>query len=86
MDGETHVALVSGDGRLASLARLVGLETFSGILEIADVRGDDVLTAETVSGRIDRAVHRQRLHGDRYARFNPVATGCLEALGSIDIR
>ena len=53
VDGETHVKTVSGDGRLASLARLVGVETFSGDLEIADVRGDDVLTAETVSGRID---------------------------------
>ena len=52
VDGETHVKTVSGDGRLASLARLVGVETFSGDLEIADVRGD-VLTAETVSGRID---------------------------------
>ena len=53
VDGETHVKTVSGDGRLASLARLVAVETFSGNLEIADVRSDDVLTAETVSGRID---------------------------------
>ena len=53
VDGETHVKTVSGDGRLASLARLVTVETFSGNLEIADVRSDDVLTAETVSGRID---------------------------------
>ena len=53
VDGETHVKTVTGDGRLASLARLVGVETFSGNLEIADVRSDDVLTAETVSGRID---------------------------------
>ena len=50
VDGETHVKTVSGDGRLASLASLVGVETFSGSLEIADVRSDDVLTAETVSG------------------------------------
>ncbi len=53
VDGETHVRTVSGDGRLASLTRLVAVETFSGNLEIADVRSDDVLTAETVSGRID---------------------------------
>ena len=53
VDGETHVKTVSGDGRLASLARLVAVETFSGNLKIADVRSDDVLTAETVSGRID---------------------------------
>ena len=53
VDGETHVKTVSGDGRLASLARLVAVETFSGNLEIADVRSDDVLTAQTVSGRID---------------------------------
>ena len=53
VDGETHVALVSGDGRLASLARLVEVETFSGALELTDVRSDEALTAETVSGRID---------------------------------
>ncbi|MYN63776.1 MAG: DUF4097 domain-containing protein [Acidobacteria bacterium] len=53
VDGETHVKTVSGAGRLASLARLVAVETSSGDLEIADVRSDEVLTAETVSGRID---------------------------------
>ena len=53
VDGETHVKTVSGDGRLASLARLVGVETFSGNLEIADVRSDDALRAKTVSGHID---------------------------------
>ena len=53
VDGETHVKTVSGDGRLASLARLVGVETFSGDLEIADVRSDDALRAKTVSGHID---------------------------------
>ena len=53
VDGETHVALVSGDGRLASLARLVEVETFSGDLDLTDVRSDEVLTAETVSGQID---------------------------------
>ena len=58
VDGETHVKTVSGDGRLASLARLVAVETFSGNLEIADVRSDDVLTAETVP-RLERA-HRYR--------------------------
>ena len=53
VDGETHVEMVSGDGRLASLARLVEVQTFSGDMELTDVGSDVVLTAETVSGRID---------------------------------
>ena len=46
VDGETHVEIVGGDGRLASLARLVDVQTFSGDLELTDVRSDDALTAE----------------------------------------
>ena len=53
VNGETQVALVSGDGRLASLARLIEVETFSGDLDLTDVRSDEVLTVETVSGQID---------------------------------
>ena len=53
VDGETQVALVSGDGRLASLARLIEVKAFSGDLDLTDVRSDEVLTAETVSGQID---------------------------------
>ena len=53
VDGETRVEVVSGAGRLASLWRLVKVKAFSGDLELTDVRGDDALSAETVSGRID---------------------------------
>ena len=51
--GETRVETVSGDVRLTSLARLVTVESFSGDLELTDVRAGDALTARTVSGDID---------------------------------
>lgn len=53
VDGETHVEIVSGDGRFTALARLVEAETVSGDLRLTDVRSDDALSAETISGRID---------------------------------
>ena len=55
VDGETRVEIASGDGRLASLARLVEVRTFSGDLELADVRSDDALAIRTASGRLDIA-------------------------------
>ena len=79
VDGETHVKTVSGDGRLASLARLVAVETFSGNLEIADVRSDDVLTAETVSGRID-------IEGARAPRLEVKSFGGAVALERVESR
>ena len=79
VDGETHVKTVSGDGRLASLARLVAVETFSGNLEIADVRSDDVLTAETVSGRID-------IEGVRAPRLEVKSFGGAVALQGVESR
>ena len=80
VDGETHVKTVSGDGRLASLARLVAVETFSGNLEIADVRSDDVLTAETVSGRIDiEGVRAPRPRGEVLRRRGGAARGRVPA-------
>ena len=79
VDGETHVKTVSGDGRLASLARLVAVETFSGNLEIADVRSDDVLTAETVSGRID-------IEGVRAPRLQVKSFGGAVALQGVEAR
>ena len=77
VDGETHVRTVSGDGRLASLTRLVAVETFSGNLEIADVRGYDVLTAETVSGRID-------IEGVRVPRLQVKSFGGAVALQGVE--
>ena len=79
VDGETHVKTVSGDGRLASLARLVAVETFSGNLEIADVRSEDVLTAETVSGRID-------IEGVRVPRLEVKSFGGAVALQGVESR
>ena len=80
VDGETHVKTVSGDGRLASLARLVAVETFSGNLEIADVRSEDVLTAETVSGRIDiEGVRVPRPRGEVLRRRGGAARGRVPA-------
>lgn len=55
VDGETRVEIASGDGRLASLARLVEVRTFSGDLELADVRSDDALVIRAASGRLDIA-------------------------------
>lgn len=52
VDGETRVEIASGDGRLASLARLLEVETFSGDLALT-VHNDDVLAAETACGRVD---------------------------------
>ena len=79
VDGETRVKTVSGDGRLASLARLVAVETFSGNLEIADVRSDDVLTAETVSGRID-------IEGARVPRLQAKSFSGAVALQGVEAR
>ena len=48
-----RIEVVSGDVRLASLARLVEVEAVSGALQLADVSSEDALSAETVSGRLD---------------------------------
>ena len=79
VDGETHVKTVSGDGRLASLTRLVGVETLSGNLEMAEVRSEDVLTAETVSGRID-------IEGVRAPRLQVKSFGGAVALQGVESR